>query len=506
MARKFGVSVEDLERRTLLSGIAYTLTTDQSVYQAGQPIQIAFTETNTGAQPVTVSLSPTDFTVSEQHLLGYGPVWESNPENDGQPPTLVTLQPGQSVSQTATWDGTVMQTAFQQSTGTNTSLTVNQFGSFTVSNPNAPSGDTATFQITTPLQGTLTSSQAIYQLGQPIQLTYAETNISDQTVTTTIMNPILFRVLENGQQVSPAMDPLGSDFETLGPGQTAQHQFTISQADLRGSDTVLHLTAGSFAVQVYDLAAAPGEFSANFQIVAPAAGAIVSSVTTNQPVYQAGDTVTMTFTETNESDQAVMVLTGQNGFAFDQVLPLLYSDIPLLPGPTISGWSTLEPGQSWTQTETWPVVDPASGPYTVKISNYFDPNGDTSIFEVAGASTSTSTSGNLPVTTNHSAYSLGESVRVSVTIPGTRPATKVASLEQITVVDGTQVVSRLTRRIPASKLKQLEAGHSERLTMMWNGRPNQRGIYGLKPGSYAIDVTYGDFSGSAAITIGRKGS
>ena len=92
-----------------------------------------------------------------------------------------------------------------------------------------------------------------------------------------------------------------------------------------------------------------------------------------------------------------MVLTGQNGFAFDQVLPASYSDIPLLPGPTTTGWSTLQPGQSWTQTETWPVVDPVSGPYTVKISNFFDSNGNTSTFEVAGASTSGngSTSGNL---------------------------------------------------------------------------------------------------------------
>ena len=104
------------------------------------------------------------------------------------------------------------------------------------------------------------------------------------------------------------------------------------------------------------LPAAPGEFTANFQIVAPPSGAIVSSVTTDQSVYQAGETVTMTFTETNESDQAVMVLTGQNGFVFDQPSPASYSISRCLPGPTIAGWSTLEPGQSWTQTETWPVV------------------------------------------------------------------------------------------------------------------------------------------------------
>ena len=66
MARKIAVSVEDLEGRALLSGISYSLTTDQATYQVGQPIQITFTETNTGDQPVTVSLSPTDFSVSEQ--------------------------------------------------------------------------------------------------------------------------------------------------------------------------------------------------------------------------------------------------------------------------------------------------------------------------------------------------------------------------------------------------------------------------------------------------------
>jgi len=301
--------------------------------------------------------------------------------------------------------------------------------------------------------------------------------------------------------VSPVMDPAGENSETIGPGQTARHQFTLSQFDFDGSDTLENLT-GSFAVQVYDVPAAPGEFTADFQIAAPPSGAIVSSVTTNLPVYQAGETVTLTFTETNKSNQAVTVLTGQNGFAFDQVLPASYSDIPSLPGPTIAGWSTLEPGQSWTQTETWPVIDPVSGPYTVKISNFFDLNGHTSTFEVAGASTS----GNLSVTTNHSAYTLGESVRITVTIPGTSATTGVSSREEITVLDGTQVVSRLTRRIPAFTLKQLEAGHSVTLTTVWNGRPNQPVMQALKPGSYAIDVTYGDFSGRAAITIGRKGS
>jgi hypothetical protein len=181
------------------------------------------------------------------------------------------------------------------------------------------------------------------------------------------------------------MDPLGSTYETIGPGQTVQHQFTVSQAELGGLGTPESL-AGSFSVQVYDVAVAPGEFTANFDVVGAAK------------------------------------------------------------------------------------------------------------------------SGNLSVTTNHSAYTLGEPVRVTVTIPGTSVTKAVSSREQITVLDGTQVVFRLTRRIPTSKLKQLEAGHSITLTSVWNGRPNQPDLHALKPGSYTIDVTYGDSSSTAAITIGRKRS
>ena len=149
-----------------------------------------------------------------------------------------------------------------------------------------------------------------------------------------------------------------------------------------------------------------------------------------------------------------------------------------------------------------------SGPYTVKISNFFDLNGHTSTFEVAGASTS----GNVHIRQfvgDHEPFGLHawrERPRHRDDPRHERDREAVSSREHITVLDGTQVVSRLTRRIPASRLKQLEAGHSVTMTMVWNGRPNRPVIHALKPGSYAIDVTYGDSSGGAAITIGRKRS
>ena len=66
MHRRTSLIVEPMEGRALLSGLTYSLTTDQSIYQVGQPIQITFTETNTGDQPVTVSVSPTDFSVFDR--------------------------------------------------------------------------------------------------------------------------------------------------------------------------------------------------------------------------------------------------------------------------------------------------------------------------------------------------------------------------------------------------------------------------------------------------------
>ncbi len=64
MRRRTYFSVEPLEGRALLSGLSYSLTTNAATYQIGQPIQIRFTETNTSTQPVTVEVSPSEFTIS----------------------------------------------------------------------------------------------------------------------------------------------------------------------------------------------------------------------------------------------------------------------------------------------------------------------------------------------------------------------------------------------------------------------------------------------------------
>jgi hypothetical protein len=213
---------------------------------------MTLTETNTGDEPVTVSVSPTDFSISERA----GVIWESNPANAGQPPTSLTLQPGQSLSQTAAWGGRISSGQYS----------LNQFGTFTVSNPNAPEGVTAAFQITNPLKGSLTADQSTYTVGQSVQLTFTETNTSCQSISVFSPGP-LFQILQNDQPLLPISDPLGT-YLTFAPGQTITHQDTWDGLTSFGTVNP-ERPIGSFVAEAYAVPADPGNFSADFQIWGP---------------------------------------------------------------------------------------------------------------------------------------------------------------------------------------------------------------------------------------------
>ena len=75
-----------------------SVTTDQAVYQAGDPVQMTATETNESDQSISFWNSVDEFTVE-----GYGgPVLAAT---GGAPLNqVVTLQPGESQTFTATWD------------------------------------------------------------------------------------------------------------------------------------------------------------------------------------------------------------------------------------------------------------------------------------------------------------------------------------------------------------------------------------------------------------------
>ena len=130
------------------------------------------------------------------------------------------------MSQAASWNGTqaYLYSSFSDSSQ---SSQVNAFGTFDVSNPNAPEGLTATFQITDPIVSTVTTDQPVYQLGQPVQLTDTEVNASDQSITIPCQQPAGFSITHNGTPVLidavPAIYLVGT--ETVAPGQV----FSTSQ-------------------------------------------------------------------------------------------------------------------------------------------------------------------------------------------------------------------------------------------------------------------------------------
>ena len=162
--------IEFLESRELLSGMSYSLTTDQSNYQLGQQVNMTFTETDTGDQPVTVEVGALNVDVA---WGGGGILWQAD---SGTPPTSETLQPGQSLTRPVTWDG-------GETEPNGSPFYV--YGPIQASIVDQPSGTSlasASFQIPSPIQDTMTTNGSTFQLGQPIQFTFTRTNTSDLPV------------------------------------------------------------------------------------------------------------------------------------------------------------------------------------------------------------------------------------------------------------------------------------------------------------------------------------
>jgi hypothetical protein len=129
MKRKTSLTVERLEMRSLLSGLTYSLTTNQSVYQVGQTVQMTFSETNTSGAPLTIGFMEPGFVVRQNGTVVFSEII----------PFVIssrTLQPGQSITETRSWNG--------ESLGTSPTVLT---GEFAVTNYDAPTGRSATFEI-----------------------------------------------------------------------------------------------------------------------------------------------------------------------------------------------------------------------------------------------------------------------------------------------------------------------------------------------------------------------
>jgi hypothetical protein len=371
MARKIALRVERLEVRALLSNVAYSLTTDKSAYAVGQPVQFTFTETNISNQTISVNDGPSidGFNVT----LDGNTIWQSN---SGINPLFIqahTLKPGQSLTETATWNG-----------DTTADPSIAATGSFAVTNQLAPTSASGTFQIASPVNYSVATNQPTYQLGQPVQLTLTATNPSDQPVAVNL-NAASFTVTQGGNPVwassaSASSQTTGSD--TLAPGQTITQSATWDGTTSWLGQAIDHW--GTFAVSS---PGAPAGATASFQITSP----LTSTLTTDKATYAANQPVVMTFQQTNSSDQPVTYLTGSDGFVVQQNGTTVYTST----APAVTATS-LKPGQSTTQTATWngtpaggTANNPASGSFVVSTTGA--PQGPTASFTISPTPTPTPT-------------------------------------------------------------------------------------------------------------------
>jgi Intracellular proteinase inhibitor len=541
MRRRTSLIVEPLEGRALLSGLSYSLTTDKSTYQVGEPVQMTFTETNTSDEPASFIYGPSvdGFIVTQ----GGQTVWQSN---SGANPMWVmneTLQPGQSWTIHSTWDGTLV----------NGSSTTTTTGSFVVTNQLDPSGASASFQIESPLSYSFNMPQTAFQFGQPINFSYTITNTSNQPFTFSLP-PTDFTVAWYSNTVwesDPGASAQVPTTETLQPGQalteTATWNGVATEGTLAGTNVWEEFTVS--------IGGGPPGLTQEFQITSP----LKQSVSTNQLTYQPGEPVQLTATETNTTAQAITILNTQ-----DQFIVMGYGGVNL-PATDLSSSNpvvTLQAGQSQTFTATWipngsegstgsstgvsyynvlfqdnfqgttspqfvvqyppsdptpppdttgPPTDPTTPPGTTgSTSDPTPPLGNTNPISVQLPGTPTSPTQNpSPVTailtTNQSANHSGHPVRITLTLKNvTKKSERLTphlSTDSIILLEGSTILSRTTRSLLTSKAKLLKPGHSLQVTSTWNGKPNQVGLKKLNPGIYTVEADQGGYTASAQIRI-----
>ena len=128
-----------------------------------------------------------------------------------QPSTSETLQPGQSMTETSSWNGVANE---------GTLAGANVWGSFNVAASGATTAISQAFEIANPLTVSVTTNQSTYQPGQSVQITATETNSSNQAIT--ILNTQnAFTVVSGSNGSYPVTDVSSSvPSVTLQPGQS----------------------------------------------------------------------------------------------------------------------------------------------------------------------------------------------------------------------------------------------------------------------------------------------
>jgi uncharacterized protein YpmB len=387
------------------SGLAISLTTDQSTYTAGQTVQMTLTATNVTRHNVKVWLGPDTnvFSITQNGQT----IWRSNMGPQPLSPTMRRiLHPGQSLTLKASWTATGS-------------------GTFVVHNQMAPRGPVATFSVAAnppapvppvnpppiapELAINLTTNQSSYTVGQNVQMTLTATNTGNQDVTVWV-GPYanVFSITQNGQtiwQSNQGPQPLYPTVEkVLSPGQsltvtatwksTATGTFVVSnELAPQGPFATFSVAAGQTTPPVTPPGPTPPGPTppgttppgttppgTTPPVSPPVVSKMVFSLTTNQSVYTVGQIVQMSLTATNDTAQDVTIWVGPNTnvFTITQNGRVVWrsNQGPQPLYPTVA--KVLKPGQSLTLTAKWKAT--VTGTFVV--SNELAAQGPVATFSV----------------------------------------------------------------------------------------------------------------------------
>jgi hypothetical protein len=537
MRSKRPLLLEPVEGRVLLSGWIDTVTTDQSSYELGQPIDFTFTRTNISNEPVSfpIDYSELGFEVTQ----GGQPVQTSGPTVELPLGTIIELQPGQSWSTSGTWDGLSYSSDVSVATTT---------GSFVVTNQLDPSVS-ANFQIqSSPLTYSLSvpTSALPIPFGQAIDFSYTITNTSDQ--------PVTFNLRPGDFLVAGEYDNLGTAWEsdpgaasqpltteTLQPGQslteTASWNGMANEGSWAGADVF-----GDFTVSILG---APTSLVSDFLITDPLSGGVTWVPANTDP---AGDvTYRLTATETNTSDQPETILNQNDTFV---LVGSTTVTIPASSPPPAGPLVTLQPGQSQTFTATWdPDANPDSpapaGTYTVSFQDTFHgywgqsiiiaspdpthgspapqppPSGSPSPDPSGAPSSSTPACPTSPTSSAPAGSPLAATlsaspttsqadgpVRIALTIENVSHEkvrlAPFAGRAEITLLRGSTVVATARKRLSVPQAATLRPARSLHLTTELDIRWSRAAVPKLGPGTYTLEVEEGGYSATTSIEIGRS--
>jgi hypothetical protein len=235
----------------------------------------------------------------------------------------------------------------------------------------------------------LTTDKSVYQVGEPIRVTFTETNTGQEPAQIGVDAGDGLTVMQDGavvwDQNQGRLFPLCTVSETLQPGQSRTWTGTWDGIPNTVPPSIL---SGSFTVYTshFNRIDMQGP-SATFQIASPPAAKLTSSLTTDHSLYVLGQQpINMTFTETNTGDQPTAIIVGGSFDAMQNGNEIWNSSSPgfvLAVDPPFGvplgqdlHWETLQPGQSYTQTATWnglPQGVPAVATGTFVVSNEVAP-------------------------------------------------------------------------------------------------------------------------------------